>query len=159
VISMGRSLKLRVIAEGVETQEELAFLQAHQCVTRRKGTISEDNLLLIEDNPADAKLVREALTDTRFGPFQIEWVKNLSDGLQRLSKGGIQAVLADLLLPDSQGIETLDRLLLAAPRVPILVLSGLDDQDIASQTYSTAPKIISQRVTSTATRCRELCGT
>ncbi len=93
-----------------------------------------ENLLLIEDNPADARLVREALTDTRFGPFQIEWVKNLSDGLERLSKGGIEAVLADLFLPDSQGIETLDRLLLAAPRVPILVLSGLDDEDIASQT-------------------------
>jgi diguanylate cyclase (GGDEF)-like protein/PAS domain S-box-containing protein len=94
----------------------------------------DDNLLLIEDNPADAKLVREALTDTRFGPFQIEWVKNLSDGLERLSKGGIEAVLADLFLPDSQGIETLDRLLQAAPRVPILVLSGLDDEGIASQT-------------------------
>jgi diguanylate cyclase (GGDEF)-like protein/PAS domain S-box-containing protein len=94
----------------------------------------EDNLLLIEDRPADAKLVREALTDTRFGPFQIEWVKNLSDGLERLRKGGIQAVLADLFLPDSQGIETLDRLLLAAPRVPILVLTGLGDESIASQT-------------------------
>jgi diguanylate cyclase (GGDEF)-like protein/PAS domain S-box-containing protein len=93
-----------------------------------------DNLLLIEDNPADAKLIREALTDTIFGPYQIEWVKNLSDGLKRLSKGGIEAVLADLFLPDSQGIETLDRLLLAAPRVPILVLSGLDDDGIASQT-------------------------
>src|ERR1700683_4859404 len=94
----------------------------------------DDNVLLIEDNPADAKLVREALADTRFGPFHIEWVKNLSDGLERLSKGGIEAVLADLLLPDSYGIETLDKLLLAAPRVPILALSGLGDQDIASQT-------------------------
>jgi diguanylate cyclase (GGDEF)-like protein/PAS domain S-box-containing protein len=92
-----------------------------------------DNLLLIEDNPADAKLVREAFKYTRFGPFQIEWVKNLSDGLERLSKGGIDAVLADLFLPDSQGIETLDRLLFAAPRVPVLVLSGLDDEGIASQ--------------------------
>src|ERR1700730_17333409 len=93
----------------------------------------DGNVLLIEDNSADAKLIREALTDKRFGPFQIEWVKNLSDGLERLSKGGIEALLADLLLPDSQGLETLDRLLLAAPRVPILVLSGLDDEGIASQ--------------------------
>jgi len=96
-------------------------------------SLPDCNLLLIEDNPADAKLVREALTHTRFGPFQIEWVKNLSDGLERLSKGGIEGVLADLFLPDSQGIETLDKLLLAAPRVPILVLSGLDDEGIASQ--------------------------
>jgi diguanylate cyclase (GGDEF)-like protein/PAS domain S-box-containing protein len=92
-----------------------------------------DNLLLIEDNPGDAKLVQRALNNTRFGLFEIEWVKNLSDGLERLSKGGIEAVIADLSLPDSQGLETLDRLLLAAPRVPILVLSGLDDEDIASQ--------------------------
>jgi diguanylate cyclase (GGDEF)-like protein/PAS domain S-box-containing protein len=92
------------------------------------------NLLLIEDNPADTKLVREALADTRFGPFQVECAKNLSDGLERLSKGGIEAVLADLFLPDSRGIETLDTLLIAAGRVPILVLSGVDDQDIASQT-------------------------
>jgi diguanylate cyclase (GGDEF)-like protein/PAS domain S-box-containing protein len=94
----------------------------------------EANLLLIEDNPGDAKLVREALSDTRFGPFQIEWVKNLSEGLERLSRGKIEAVLADLFLPDSQGIGTLDRLLLTAPRVPILVLTGLGDEDIASQT-------------------------
>jgi diguanylate cyclase (GGDEF)-like protein/PAS domain S-box-containing protein len=94
----------------------------------------DDRVLLVEDNPADAKLVREALTDTRFGPFHIEWVRNLSDGLNRLGKGGIEAVLADLRLPDSEGIETLDRLVLAAPRVPILVISGLDDEGIALRT-------------------------
>jgi PAS domain S-box-containing protein len=83
---------------------------------------------------SDRLLVREALTDTRFGSFQVEWVKNLSEGLERLSRRGIDAVLADLFLPDSQGIETLDRLLLAAPRVPILVLSGLEDDDVATKT-------------------------
>jgi diguanylate cyclase (GGDEF)-like protein/PAS domain S-box-containing protein len=93
-----------------------------------------DHLLLIEDNPGDAMLVQRALNNTRFGLFQIEWVKNLSDGLERLSKGGIDAIIADLSLPDSQGLETLDRLLLAARQVPILVLSGLDDEGIASQT-------------------------
>jgi DNA-binding response OmpR family regulator len=95
---------------------------------------SRNTLLLIEDNPNDARLVQEALTDTRFGPFQIEWVKNLSDGLKRLSKGGIDAVLADLSLPDSRGIAILDKLLQAAPRVPILVLSGSDEEGIALQT-------------------------
>jgi diguanylate cyclase (GGDEF)-like protein/PAS domain S-box-containing protein len=94
---------------------------------------SGGNILLIEDNPADANLIREALTDKRFGPFQIEWVKSLSAGLERLSKGGIQAVLADLLLPDSQGMATLEALTLVAPRVPILVITGLDDIAIVSQ--------------------------
>jgi diguanylate cyclase (GGDEF)-like protein/PAS domain S-box-containing protein len=95
---------------------------------------SHNNLLLIEDNPADAKLIREALSDPRFGAFKIAWVKNLSDGLERLRKGGIEAVLTDLFLPDSQGIKTLDSLLVVAARVPILVLSGVDDPDIASKT-------------------------
>jgi CheY-like chemotaxis protein len=94
---------------------------------------TQDNLLLIDANPADRELIQEALSDTRVGPYQIECVENLSDSLERLSKGGIVAILADLFLPDSQGIETLDRLLLAAPRVPILFLSGLDDEGIASQ--------------------------
>src|ERR1700722_3766441 len=89
-------------------------------------------VLLIEDNPADANLIQEALTDNRFGPFQIEWVKSLAGGIERLSQGGIQAVLADLLLPDSQGMATLDALALAAPRVPILVITCLDDLGIAS---------------------------
>jgi diguanylate cyclase (GGDEF)-like protein/PAS domain S-box-containing protein len=93
-----------------------------------------DNILLIEDNADDATFIQIALASTRFGPFQIEWVTNLSDGLERLSKGEIEAVLTDLSLPDSQGMETLNRLLLAAPHVPILVLSGAEDEDIASQT-------------------------
>jgi len=93
-----------------------------------------DNLLLIEDNSDDATLVQIALSNTRFGPFKIEWVKNLSDALERLRKGGIEAVLTDLSLPDTQGIDTLDKLMLAAPHVPILVLSGAEDEDIASQT-------------------------
>jgi CheY-like chemotaxis protein len=75
-----------------------------------------DNLLLIEDNRGDAMLIREMLADPRVGPFQVEWVENLSGGLERLSKGGIVAILTDLGLPDSQGLQTLDRLLLAASR-------------------------------------------
>ena len=94
---------------------------------------THENLLLIEDNPADAMLIRKMLADPRVGPFQVEWVENLSDGLERLSKGGIVAIVADLSLPDSRGLDTLDRLLLAAPRVPILVVSGLDDEYMGSK--------------------------
>lgn len=92
-----------------------------------------NNLLLIEDNVAIAKLVQEALAHATFGTFRVEWVQNLSDGLERLSKGGIEAILASLDLPDSQGMETLNRILVGALRVPILVLSGSDDEGIASQ--------------------------
>jgi diguanylate cyclase (GGDEF)-like protein/PAS domain S-box-containing protein len=92
-----------------------------------------DSLLLIEDNAADAMLIRKLLADPRVGPFQVEWVENLSGALERLSKRGIAAIVADLSLPDSRGLQTLDRLLLAAPRVPILVVSGMDDEDMGSQ--------------------------
>ena len=92
-----------------------------------------DTLLLIDANPADQKLIRDALTESRVGPYQIECVENLSGGLEQLNKGGIVAILSDLFLPDSQGLETLDKLLLAAPRVPILVLSGPNDEGIALQ--------------------------
>src|SRR3984893_4223355 len=94
---------------------------------------TQDNLLLIEDNPADERLIREVLAATGDNPFHFEWAKNLSDGLERLNKGGITAIIADLFLLDSRGIETVDKLLLAAPRIPILVLSGVDDQGIALQ--------------------------
>jgi diguanylate cyclase (GGDEF)-like protein/PAS domain S-box-containing protein len=94
---------------------------------------SNDIILLIEDNPGDAELVKRTLTNVVFGPFELEWVKNLSDGLQRIMKGGIAAVITDLSLPDSQGMATLDALLQAMARVPILVLSCVDDEDVASQ--------------------------
>jgi diguanylate cyclase (GGDEF)-like protein/PAS domain S-box-containing protein len=92
-----------------------------------------DKLLLIEGDPADAKVIQAALADARYGPFDVESVRQLSDGYERLGKEGIGAVLVDLFLPDSQGIETFDRLMLAAPHVPILVLSGPGDEDIAIQ--------------------------
>jgi CheY-like chemotaxis protein len=64
---------------------------------------AHDNLLLIEDNPADAMLIRRMRVDRGVGPFQLEWVENLSGGLARLSKGGIGAILADLFLPRQPG--------------------------------------------------------
>jgi diguanylate cyclase (GGDEF)-like protein/PAS domain S-box-containing protein len=102
--------------------------------------MSANNILLIQDDPSDAAAVREALTDARGGPFQVEWVRRCSDGLERLAREagrerrgtfGIVAVLVDLFLPDSHGIETFDRLFRAAPRIPILVLSASRDEDIA----------------------------
>lgn len=95
------------------------------------------NILLIQDDPSDAKAVREALTNSSDGPFKVEWVRRCSEGLERLTgegkqgTDGVAAVLVDLFLPDSHGIETFDRLFLAAPQIPILVLSASQDEDIA----------------------------
>jgi len=85
--------------------------------------------LLIEDNPGDARLIELMLADS--GMFEIERAERLSDGLKRLSNGNIDIVLSDLSLPDSHGLETFGRLHAQAPQVPIIVLSGLNDTNIA----------------------------
>ena len=84
------------------------------------------NLLLIEDNPEDAGLIREML-----GEYRLTCVDRLSEGLERLDAGGVDVVLLDLSLPDSQGVETFVRARDLAPGVPIVVLTGMDDGDLA----------------------------
>jgi diguanylate cyclase (GGDEF)-like protein/PAS domain S-box-containing protein len=81
-------------------------------------------ILLIENDPAVADKIRAALVTTGSVTFEVECVRRLSDGIERLSKGGIAAVLLELSLPDSQGIETFDKLFSAASDVPILVLGN-----------------------------------
>src|ERR1700737_1927019 len=81
-------------------------------------------ILLIENDPDAANEIRAALAGASSSSFDVEWVRRLSDGLTRLSKRGIDAVLLALSLPDSQGIETFDKVFIAAPDVPILILGG-----------------------------------
>jgi diguanylate cyclase (GGDEF)-like protein/PAS domain S-box-containing protein len=90
-------------------------------------------VLLIENDPAVARVVENALADASDSPFVVEWVRRLSDGLARVSGGGIAAVLLDLSLPDSQGINTFSTLSLAAPGIPILVLVDVGDEDITKE--------------------------
>jgi diguanylate cyclase (GGDEF)-like protein/PAS domain S-box-containing protein len=93
-----------------------------------KGTMTTPilppTILLIESDPTAADKIRAALATAGGGSFEVEWVRQLSEGLERLSKGGINAVLLELSLPDSHGIETFDKLFSAAPDVPILVLGN-----------------------------------
>src|SRR6266852_4304178 len=81
-------------------------------------------ILLIESDAAAADAICAALAAAGNGSFDVEWVRRLSEGLERLSKRGIAAVLLALSLPDSQGIETFDKVFTAAPDVPILILGG-----------------------------------
>jgi diguanylate cyclase (GGDEF)-like protein/PAS domain S-box-containing protein len=93
----------------------------------------DESLLLIDDHLSHLTAFREAVITTRDGQFHVEWVSTLSEGLERLSKKGVRAVFLNLFLPDSQGIETLDRLLLVRPGVPIVVLAGAANEDIARE--------------------------
>jgi DNA-binding NarL/FixJ family response regulator len=91
---------------------------------------TNNNLLLIDDNPAHVQAFREALLATSEGPADLEWVRTLSSGLERLAHDGVWAVFLNLFLPDSQGIETLDRVLSASSAAPLVVLGGVDDEAI-----------------------------
>jgi signal transduction histidine kinase len=88
------------------------------------------NVLLIEDNPGDADLVRLRLVEGQSG-VKVNCVNRLSDGLASLTKETPSLVLLDLNLPDSRGAETFRRVMEHAPNVPIVVLSGQDDEALA----------------------------
>ena len=88
-------------------------------------------VLLIESDLNAATFIRAALADARDGPFAVEWAANLDVGLERLSKGGIKAILLNLFLSDGQGIETFNKLYLIESQIPILILSDLDHEDVA----------------------------
>ncbi len=91
----------------------------------------ERNLLLIEDNPGDARLVQELLREASASEFHVDWVDRLSTGLDRLKKGNVDVVLLDLSLPDSTGLSTYTRIVESGPPVPIVVLTGYEDQSLA----------------------------
>ena len=92
------------------------------------------NVLLVVAGAAEAKAVRRSLLNARDGPFKVEWVSRCSDAIARLGHQALEqiaAIAVELSLPDSQGIETVDQLLRAAPDVPILVLGHLRDEGLA----------------------------
>lgn len=85
-------------------------------------------ILLIEDNPGDARLIREMLQERNSAQYDLEWVDLLDKGLKRLATKGIDLVLLDLGLPDSQGLFTFFKVNSLEKRVPIIVLTGLEDE-------------------------------
>ena len=92
-----------------------------------------NQILIITADATDAKTLEDTLHKAKDGPFNIEWVTRLTDGLERLRAGGIDAILVDLSLPDSQGIETFDSLFSATPQTPILTLSAEEDEALAKE--------------------------
>ncbi len=89
------------------------------------------NLLLIEDNPYDVDLLRMLLQKASGVRFQLDVAKNLEEGLARLAKGGMDLVLLDLTLPESSGLDTFNAVKAQSRDVPVIVLSGLDDETLA----------------------------
>ena len=87
-------------------------------------------VLLIEDNPGDADLVRLRLVEGK-SPVEVSCVDRLADGMASLSQHPPSVVLLDLNLPDSHGAETFRTVLAHSPDVPVVILSGQDDEALA----------------------------
>jgi PAS domain S-box-containing protein len=93
-------------------------------------------VLLIEDNPGDMRLIRELLSDFQQSDkdcplFEIVWADNLKKGLDHLASEKIDVLLLDLSLPDSRGYETFLKVIDQVPSIPIIILTGLDDEILA----------------------------
>ncbi len=88
-------------------------------------------VLLVEDNPGDARLVELALAESHRVRFQVRAVASLSEALKAIVTDNFDAVLLDLSLPDCPMRETVDRITAAISRTPIVVLTGLDDEEFS----------------------------
>ncbi len=89
--------------------------------------------LLIEDNPLDARLLREYLSEVTSTRVALECADRLSAGLQRLHDAPPDVLLLDLGLPESQGLDTLFKVLGETPSAPVIVITGLDDEELGYQ--------------------------
>lgn len=88
-------------------------------------------VLLIEDNPGDAELVKEALQDVPGAAFQVHHAEALLPGLDRLAREDIDLVLLDVSLPDSHGLDGLTAVRILAPSVPVVLLTGWDSESLS----------------------------
>ncbi len=102
-------------------------------VTPKKDSVSlaTVEVLLVEDNPVDARLLELLLGEAAYTQYRLSRVEQLSEALSRVRKEQFQVVLLDLSLPDSQGFETFQRLKAETVDVPIIILSGSDDETLA----------------------------
>jgi signal transduction histidine kinase len=91
---------------------------------------SRVKVLLVEDSPSDAALVRESLQDSGAGVFEFTHVETLAEAMRRAREAAFDVSLLDLTLPDSSGPETFLRARAGAPALPIVVMTSVDDEAI-----------------------------
>jgi diguanylate cyclase (GGDEF)-like protein/PAS domain S-box-containing protein len=108
---------------------DLKEVEMEEISARKPST----RLLLIEDNDADAHFLKELLEKVDHTHFEMAHVHSFSAAIDCLAQVKFDLILLDISLPDSQGIETLGRLLVETPHIPIIVLTGVDNEEIASE--------------------------
>ena len=90
-------------------------------------------VLLVEDNAGDARLLREMFSTEKAGSFELTHLLRMSEAMIHLAKGGVDVLLLDMGLPDAHGLDTVRQAHAAAPNVPLIVLTGLDDEALAAE--------------------------
>jgi signal transduction histidine kinase len=90
-------------------------------------------VLLVEDAPDDAQVIREALAGSKDVRFELEWADRLTTGLARLEQGGFDLILTDLSMPDAEGLDSVTKLRAKASAIPLVVLTSQDDGALATR--------------------------
>jgi signal transduction histidine kinase len=90
-------------------------------------------VLIVEDNAGDARLLREMFSKESPGSFALTHILRMQEAEAHLAKGGVDILLLDMGLPDGHGLDTVRRARLVAPGVPMIVLTGLDDELLAAE--------------------------
>ena len=90
-------------------------------------------VLLVEDNPGDARLLREMFNEQGSYDTELRHVESMSEAEKHLAERAVDIILLDLGLPDAQGLGAVRRAHAAAPHVPLVVLTALDDESLAAQ--------------------------
>ena len=90
-------------------------------------------VLLVEDNAGDVRLLREMFSKEKPGSFELTHLLRMSEAETHLAKGEVDIVLLDMGLPDGHGLDTVRRAHAVAPGIPMIVLTGLDDEALAAE--------------------------
>ena len=122
---MSRNIKPFMMSNAIGTQRR----------SERTGRASNMNdqqlkVLLVEDNPGDARLIQEQLNESKLADVDIQHAKTLAEALQFLETPTIDAIILDLSLPDSRGLETLSEIQAQVTQIPVIVLTGLEDEEL-----------------------------
>ncbi|HEX8823597.1 MAG TPA: ATP-binding protein [Archangium sp.] len=94
-------------------------------------------LLLVEDNLGDARLLQEELREVTSVRFEVRHVTRLAEAVTEVAESGLDVVLLDLSLPDGHGLSNIERMVQAAPALPLVVLTGTDDEQLAMKAVHT----------------------
>ena len=93
-----------------------------------------NKILLIDDSPTDSNMIRDMLISGKGSPFDVILADRLLKGLKLLDEEEIELVILDLFLPESRGLSTLTKVYDRAPQIPIVVLTGAHDEELAIKT-------------------------